>query len=106
MNMLQEAAHQERRANREATGPRKRDNFGKADCPLPFDIQPSTHGRLEELGPAALRAKLRNAEEQLTYWRGARFRAWTRQDKQAAGARVLLWEMELAAIKRRFTPTI
>lgn len=61
----------------------------------------STHGHLHELGPVAVRSKLREANEQLTYWRGAKFRALHQRDKDTAGARVLLWENEVAAIRRR-----
>lgn len=61
----------------------------------------STHGNLEELNESSLRGRLREAEEQLTYWQGARFRAGRDQDRTAAGARVTVWEMQVAAINRR-----
>lgn len=60
-----------------------------------------THGHLHELNEHTVRAKLRDAEQQLTYWQGARFRASGEVHKQAAGARVQLWEMEVTAITRR-----
>lgn len=61
----------------------------------------STHGRLDQLNESALRRRLIDAEDQLTYWQGAKFRALHQRDKLAAGARVNLWEMQVAAIQRR-----
>ena len=61
----------------------------------------STHGKVAELNETAVRRSLAEAEEQLTYWQGARFRASREQDRAAAGARVQLWEMHVAALHRR-----
>lgn len=61
----------------------------------------STHGRLDQLNESTLRRRLIDAEDQLTYWQGAKFRALHQRDKHAAGARVTLWEMQVAAIHRR-----
>jgi peptidoglycan/xylan/chitin deacetylase (PgdA/CDA1 family) len=97
-NYLQRAAAEERAT----PAAKKRDGTRKAVAAgWQVGSHPSTHGHLHELGPAALRAKLRHAEEQLTYWQGAKFRALHQRDKDAAGARVLVWEGEVAAISRR-----
>lgn len=61
----------------------------------------STHGRLDQLNESTLRRRLIDAEDQLTYWQGAKFRAFHQRDKHAAGARVTLWEMQVAAIRRQ-----
>ena len=61
----------------------------------------STHGRLNQLNESTLRRRLLDAEEQLTYWQGAKFRALHQRDKHAAGARVLIWEAQVSEIRRR-----
>lgn len=61
----------------------------------------STHGNVAELNEPSVRRALAEAEEQLTYWQGARFRAAREQDRTAAGARVQIWQMQVAACQRR-----
>lgn len=69
---------------------------------IPSDVVgKSTHGLIEELAEPVLRRRLIDAEEQLTYWQGAKFRAARDQDRTESGARVTLWEMQVAAIGRR-----
>lgn len=61
----------------------------------------SSHGRLDQLNASALRRRLLDAEDQLTYWQGAKFRALHQRDKHAAGARVTIWQMQVDAIQAR-----
>ena len=64
-------------------------------------VAPSTHGRLDQLSESALRKKLAASEEELTYWQRKKFIAADERDRNAAGARVTLWQMDVNATRRR-----
>ena len=61
----------------------------------------STHGRLEQLSESSLRKKLAAAQEELTYWQRKKFTAADAKDRNAAGARVQIWQMDVDATQRR-----
>lgn len=64
-------------------------------------ISPSTHGRLHELKPKAIDAKLQDAREQLAYWTMKKATATSAGDRSAAAARLLIWTGEVDACERR-----
>jgi hypothetical protein len=62
---------------------------------------PSTNGRLDQLGGPALHQKLKEARENLAYWRMAKAAAPLHCDRIDAAARVLAWTAEVEACERR-----
>jgi hypothetical protein len=61
----------------------------------------STHGTIDQLNEDSLRRQLLDAEEQLAYWKSAKFRTASDKDRAAAGARITVWDMQVSAIERR-----
>lgn len=57
-------------------------------------------GGIAQLHLDVLAKRRREAAGHLAHWRGAQARAVTRPERASAGARVLIWQGELAAIDR------
>lgn len=94
MNFLQQAAMQER-----ATNPRPAQIAAGAAHPVVTD-HPSIHRPIGELNRRELAMRLAEAEEQLLEWDAQRARARTQAGRDEAGARVLIWNAEIASIKK------
>lgn len=62
---------------------------------------PGTNGRLDQLIPRAVEAKLEDARENLRYWTACKASATDTQARSHAAARVLIWTGEVAACQRR-----
>lgn len=92
MNRLQKAAM----AERLAAMPRR------AGRPVSYDsVTPSSHGRLEELGPMFVQRKLTDARDQVAYWTMRKGQAERERDRIEAAARITLWKGEVVACERR-----
>ncbi len=93
-NLLQKAAHQEREANA---------FFKTRGRPITSanNASPATHGYLHELNPRSVQDKLNEAKENLVYWQAAKARAFTQRERDEAGARVQIWNLQLDAVIRR-----
>ena len=63
-------------------------------------------GHIHQLGPLAVHQRLREAKENLEYWRAARFRALREEDKARAGALATLWQMQIDALEARLNQLI
>lgn len=61
----------------------------------------ATHGYISQLCPEALTAKLKEAMENVAYWRAARVRALNPEVKVRAGALLAAWEMQVHALEQQ-----